>query len=152
MLPAMNTPRFLLRGFRRPREVASLALGKLERQVLDEIWQRREVSVRDIYVAFGEKIAYTTLMTTLDRLFRKRLLDRRKDGRAFLYTPAVSRQEFEHGIREDLIDGLLGGGAEAIEPVLACIVDTVSENDRQLLDELDRLVQEKKRELRRKNE
>jgi predicted transcriptional regulator len=151
MLPAMNTPRFLLRGFRRPREVASLALGKLERQVLDETWQRREVSVRDIYVAFGEKIAYTTLMTTLDRLFRKRLLDRRKDGRAFLYTPAVSRQEFEHGIREDVIDGLLGGGAEGIEPVLACIVETVSENDRQLLDELDRLVQEKKRELRRKS-
>jgi predicted transcriptional regulator len=152
MLPAMNTPRFLLRGFRRPREVASLALGKLERQVLDEIWQRREVSVRDIYVAFGEKIAYTTLMTTLDRLFRKRLLDRRKDGRAFLYAPAVSREEFEHGIREDVIDGLLGGSAEGIEPVLACIVDTVSENDRQLLDELDRLVQEKKRELKRKNE
>jgi predicted transcriptional regulator len=142
MLPAMNAPRFLLRGFRRPREVASLALGKLERQVLDEIWQRREVSVRDIYVAFGEKIAYTTLMTTLDRLFRKRLLDRRKDGRAFLYAPAVSREEFEHGIREDVIDGLLGGSAEGIEPVLACIVDTVSENDRQLLDELDRLVQE----------
>ena len=151
MLPAMNTPRFLLRGFRRPREVASLALGKLERQVLDEIWQRREVSVRDMYVAFGESIAYTTLMTTLDRLFRKRLLDRRKDGRAFLYTPAVSREELEHGIREDVIDGLLGGGAEGIEPVLACIVDTVSERDRELLDELDRLVQEKKRELRRKN-
>lgn len=146
----MNTPRFLLRGFRRPREVASLALGKLERQVLDEAWQRGEVSVRDVYVSFGEKIAYTTLMTTLDRLFRKRLLDRRKDGRAFLYAPALSRDEFEHGIREDVIDGLLGGGAEGIEPVLACIVETVSEHDRQFLDELDRLVQEKKRELRRK--
>ena len=147
----MNTPRFLLRGFRRPREVASLALGRLERQVLDETWQRGEVSVRDIYVCFGEKTAYTTLMTTLDRLFRKRLLNRRKDGRAFLYAPTVSREEFEHGIREDVIDGLLGGGAEAIEPVLACIVDTVSEHDREMLDELDRLVQEKKRELRRKD-
>ena len=62
----------------------------------------------------------------------------------------MSREEFEHGIRADVIDGLLGGGAEGIEPVLACIVDTVSENDRQLLDELDRLVREKKRTLRRK--
>lgn len=147
----MDTPRFLLRGFRRPREVASLALGKLERQVLEQTWQRGEVSVRDIYLAFDEKIAYTTLMTTLDRLFRKRLLDRRKDGRAFLYAPTVSREELEHGIREDVIDGLLGGGAERVEPVLACIVDTITENDRQLLDELDRLVQEKKRELRRKS-
>ncbi|HEY5073105.1 MAG TPA: BlaI/MecI/CopY family transcriptional regulator [Pyrinomonadaceae bacterium] len=146
----MKAPRFLLRGFRRPSEVASLALGKLERQVLEESWRRGEVSVREIYVAFDERIAYTTLMTTLDRLFRKQLLDRRKDGRAFFYSPAVSREEFEHGIREDVIDGLLGGAAEGIQPVLACIVDTVSETDRELLDELDRLIKEKRRELRRK--
>jgi predicted transcriptional regulator len=148
----MKAPRFFLRGFRRPSEVASLALGKLERQVLDQAWRRGEVSVRDIYVAFDEQVAYTTLMTTLDRLYKKKLLDRRKDGRAFLYAPAVSREEFEHGIREDVIDALLGGGAEGIEPVLACIVDTVSERDRESLDELDRLVKEKKRELRRKAE
>ena len=146
----MKTPRFLLRGFRRPSEVASLALGKLERQVLDEAWARREVSVRDIYLTFEERIAYTTLMTTLDRLYKKRLLDRRKDGRAFLYSPALTREEFEHGIREDVIDGLLGPGADAVQPVLACIVDTVSERDRELLDELDRLVKEKKRELERR--
>jgi predicted transcriptional regulator len=146
----MKTPRFLLRGFRRPSEVASLALGKLERQVLDEAWGRGEVSVRDIYLTFEERIAYTTLMTTLDRLYKKRLLERRKDGRAFLYSPAVTREEFEHGIREDVIDGLLGSSAEAVQPVLACIVDTVSERDRELLDELDRLVKEKKRELERR--
>ncbi|MDX6530015.1 MAG: hypothetical protein QOH41_2305 [Blastocatellia bacterium] len=150
MLLTMKAPRFLLRGFRRPSEVASLALGKLERQVLDEIWRSGEVSVRDIYLVFEERIAYTTLMTTLDRLFRKQILDRRKDGRAFFYSPAVSREEFEHGIREDVIDGLLGRDAQGVRPVLACIVDTVSERDRELLDELDRLIKEKKRELRRK--
>lgn len=148
----MKAPRFFLRGFRRPSEVASLALGKLERQVLDQAWRLGEVSVRDIYLVFEESIAYTTLMTTLDRLHKKKLLDRRKDGRAFLYAPAVSRDEFEHGIREDVIDGLLGGGAEGIQPVLACIVDTVSETDRELLDELDRLIKEKKRALRRKTD
>ncbi len=147
----MKTPRFLLRGFRRPSEVASLALGNLEQQVLNEAWRRGELSVREVYVSFEEKIAYTTLMTTLDRLFKKKLLERRKDGRAFLYSPAVSRQEFEHGIREDVIDGLLGQGAEGVEPVLACIVDTVSDRDRELLDELDRLVKEKKRQLRRQD-
>jgi predicted transcriptional regulator len=150
MLNTMKAPRFLLRGFRRPSEVASLALGKLERQVLEEAWLRREVSVRDIFVVFEERIAYTTLMTTLDRLFRKQILDRRKDGRAFVYSPAVSREEFEHGIREDVIDSLLGRGAEGVEPILACIVDTVSDRDRELLDELDRLIKEKRRELRQK--
>ena len=148
----MKAPRFLLRGFRRPSEVASLALGKLERQVLDQVWLRDEVTVRDIYQAFEECIAYTTLMTTLDRLYKKHLLDRRKDGRAFLYSPAMSRTEFEHGIREDVIDSLLEQGSGGIEPLLACFVDSVSERDRDLLDELDRLVREKKKELKRKRD
>src|SRR6266550_5441017 len=148
--PHMKTSRFLLRGFKRPRDVASQALGKLEQAVLNEVWRRDEVSVRDIYVAFGESVAYTTLMTTLDRLFKKRLLTRRKDGRAFIYLPAVSPAQFEQGITEDLIEGLLGHGTESVQPVLACIVDAVSERDRELLDELDRLIKEKRRELRRK--
>ena len=143
----MKTARFLLRGFKRPREVASEALGKLEQNVLQEIWRRDEASVRDIYVAFGEKVAYTTLMTTLDRLYKKNLLTRRKDGRAFVYVAAVSPDELEQGIREDVIDVLLGHGADAVQPVLACIVDTVSLRDRELLDELDRLIKEKRKAL-----
>src|ERR1044071_1245339 len=135
----MKAPRFLLRGFRRPSEVASLALGKLEREVLEQIWERREVSVREMFLAFEERIAYTTLMTTLDRLYKKHLLTRRKDGRAFVYAPAVSSDELDHGIREDVIEGLLSDGAHGIQPLLAFIVDTVSERDREMLDELDRL-------------
>jgi len=146
----MKTSRFLLRGFRRPREIACFALGKLERQVLEETWRLGEVSVRDIYRAFDERIAYTTLMTTLDRLFKKNLLARHKDGRAFLYSVVVSREDFDRSIKEDVVDGLLGHGADQVEPVLACIVDTITERDRELLDELDRLVQEKKRELIRR--
>gem|GEM_PF-126878 len=148
---AMPSPKFTLRGFKRPRDVASLALGKLERQVLSEVWQHSEVSVRDVYLAFGETVAYTTIMTTLDRLFKKRLLTRRKDGRAFVYLPAVSPAEFDQGIREDVIDGLLGRGAEAVQPVLACIVDAVSERDLESLDELDRLIQKKRQELKQRS-
>src|SRR5882762_8232817 len=146
----MKTSRFLLRGFKRPREVAFQALGKLEREVLNEVWRRDEVSVRDVYLAFGELVAYTTLMTTLDRLFKKRLLTRRKNGRAFVYLPAVTREELDQGIREDVVEGLLGQGADTVQPVLACIVDTVSERDRGLLDELDRLIKEKRRELKQR--
>ena len=148
----MKSSTFLLRGFRRPREIACLALGSLERQVLEEIWRRGEVSVRDIYRGFDERIAYTTLMTTLDRLFKKKLLHRRKDGRAFLYAASVSEADFDRGIKEDVVEGLLGHGADGIEPVLACIVDTVSERDRELLDELDRLIREKRRELKQRDQ
>lgn len=128
-----------------------MALGKLERQVLNEAWKQNEVSVRDVYLSFGKSVAYTTLMTTLDRLFKKKLLTRRKDGRAFVYLPAVSPEELDQGIREDVIDGLLGRGAEGVQPVLACIVDAVSERDLESLDELDRLIQKKRQELQQRN-
>jgi predicted transcriptional regulator len=125
------------------------ALGKLERAVMEETWRRGEISVREMHRAFDERTAYTTLMTTLDRLHKKGLLARRKDGRAFIYSPSVSREQFKQGVAEDVIEGLLSLGTESVEPVLACIVEAVSEHDRDLLDELDRLVREKKRELRR---
>jgi predicted transcriptional regulator len=147
----MKIPGFTLLGFKRPREVVCQTLGKLERRVMDESWRRGESSVREIFQAFDEQIAYTTVMTTLDRLHKKGLLSRRKDGRAFLYCPRVSREEMEQGVARDVIEGLLGGDMMGTEPVLACIVDAVTERDRELLDELDRLVKQKRRELRRQD-
>jgi predicted transcriptional regulator len=143
----MKMPEFMLRGFLRPRELVVPALGKLERAVMEEVWKRQEVSVREMHVAFDERLAYTTLMTTFDRLYRKGLLDRRKSGRAFVYAARVTREELEQGVAEDVIDSLLGRNANSVEPILACIVETVSERDRELLDALDQLVKEKKREL-----
>jgi predicted transcriptional regulator len=135
-------------------ELLAPELGPLERQVMEIIWRwrksKREVSVRDVYLAFEERLAYTTLMTTLDRLHKKGLLERRKDGRAFLYSPRLSPQEFERSVAREVIDTLLGRGAEGVEPVLACIVEAVSEHDRTLLDDLDRLIKEKRREPRGK--
>ncbi|MFL6286172.1 MAG: BlaI/MecI/CopY family transcriptional regulator [Pyrinomonadaceae bacterium] len=144
----MRVPQFTLFGFRRPREVVGSTLGKLERSVMEEVWTRGRVSVGEIHRSFGERTAYTTWMTTLDRLYKKGLLLREKEGRAYLYSPRVTREEFERGVAEDVLGGLLernsGGGAE---PLLACIVEAVSEQDRSLLDELHRLVEEKRREL-----
>jgi predicted transcriptional regulator len=124
-------------------------LGPLERKVMELIWQRPkeavEVSVRDLQVAFEGRLAYTTLMTTLDRLHKKGLLDRRKEGRAFFYSPRFSPAEFDRGVAREVIDKLLGRGSDSVEPILACIIDAVSERDRALLDELDRLIKEKRR-------
>ena len=147
----MKIPVFTLRGFKRPREVVGAALGKLERQVMNVSWQRGEISVRDVFLDFEKRIAYTTLMTTLHRLYKKGMLNRRKQGRAFLYAPRVSPAEFEEGIARDLIDSLIGRAEDKVEPILACIVEAVSEHDRASLDALDRLIREKKQEWRRKH-
>ena len=116
---------------------------------MDILWRGGALAVREVGRRLGGQLAYTTVMTTLDRLYKKNLLERRKDGRAFLYSALVSQDEFERSIKEDVVDGLLGQGADEVQPVLACIVDTITERDRELLDELERLVQEKKRELDR---
>jgi predicted transcriptional regulator len=126
-------------------------LGPLERAVLDVLWQYREaVSVRELHRHFAERLAYTTLMTTLDRLYKKGLLRRSKEGRAFLYAPQFSPNEFQRGFAQRLIDQFIGREADGVEPLLACIVDVVSDRDREYLDELERLVQEKRRALARK--
>jgi len=76
---------------RRPHGLASV-FGALELRVLEALWRRGEdASVRDLMPEFPQA-AYTTLMTTLDRLHRKGVLERRKDGRAFLYRPVSSRE------------------------------------------------------------
>jgi predicted transcriptional regulator len=148
MIRFVPTPKFTLHGFRRPREAVQISLGKLEREIMEEVWKRGESSVREVHIAFGERAAYTTLMTTLDRLHRKGLLNRRKEGRAFLYSPRVTREEFERVVAKDIIEGLLKGNPKAAEPLLGCIVEAVSERDRDLLDELDRLVKAKRKELK----
>ncbi len=142
----MKAPRFTLFGFRRPREAVNFSLGKLERVAMEEVWRRGEVSAGELHRDGGGRSAYTTWMTTLDRLYKKGLLTRRKVGRAYLYSARVSRAEFEQGVAADVIDELLEGNSGGAEPLLAYIVETVSAHDRALLDELSRLVDEKRRE------
>lgn len=136
-----------MKWFAGSEEEPELVMGPLERELLELIWQRGESSVRDIFLALDERLAYTTLMTTLDRLHKKGLLERRKDGRAFYYSPRHTPVEFEQSITRSVVDKLLGRTSDGVEPLLACIVDAVSEHDRELLDELDRLIQEKRRTL-----
>ena len=111
---------------------------------MEALWRRGEPgSVRDLVAEF-DGTAYTTLMTTLDRLHRKGVLDREKAGRAFLYRVRYSREELESGVAVQELESLLE--RSAAEPVLSYFVDEVSRRDARLLDELERLVQEKRRE------
>jgi len=137
--------RFLFWGFKSSQQFLESGLGDLERAVMEIVWAGNEVSVRSACERLGSSVAYTTVMTTMDRLFKKGLLARRKEGRAFLYRATATRDELEGAIASELVQNLLHHtGAEAL-PVLSSLVDAVSEHDRALLDELERLVREKRR-------
>jgi predicted transcriptional regulator len=120
------------------------ALGALETEVMDALWREgRELRVRDVHARFQARLAYTTVMTTMDRLFKKGLLDRRREGRAFVYAARVTRRQLVLDAGAGLIRGLLDSEGE---PALSFLVDAVTESDRQLLDRLESLVREKKRQ------
>jgi len=122
-------------------------LGPLEWRVLEALWGRATPgAVRDLTPDFPD-IAYTTLMTTLDRLFRKGILLREKQGRAFLYQPRLSRTEFESERAADAVRLAISGGGAALSPLLSCFVQAVGDRDRELLDELEALVRARRAEI-----
>jgi predicted transcriptional regulator len=142
-------PHFLLRGFRKPQHMLDSAFGALESEVMEAMWkQEKEVSVRDLLAHLKGRIAYTTMMTTMDRLYRKGVFARRKHGRAFLYSPRITREQLRMGLVESVISSLLGGRGSDAEPILSCIVDAVGQQDRELLDDLERLVRRRRGESR----
>jgi predicted transcriptional regulator len=132
-------------------EILSQTFGPLEVQVLEAVWRAPgPATVRDLQPSFPG-FAYTTLMTTLDRLHKKGVLARTKVGRAFAYESRLDRSEMERQLATQSIEELLGGasGRRALEPLLSCFVDAVTERDRQLLDDLERLLREKRTRLER---
>jgi len=137
--------RFLFWGFKSSADFLERSLGSLERDVMALAWDRSEITVRDACDRLGSTVAYTTVMTTMDRLFRKGLLARRKVGRAFVYSAAASRREIEGAVANELVRSLIHGETGEPLPILSSLVDAVSDRDRALLDELERLIREKRR-------
>jgi len=88
----------------------------LELECLKALWALREGSVKDVQevVAQSRPLAYTTIMTVLDRLVRKGRLARRKVGRAFLYAPQTSRDTLRRVAIRELLDGFFDGSEEQL--------------------------------------
>ena len=129
-----------------------LLLGPLEIQVMEVLWAAGESSVRDVVEKLDRRLAYTTVMTTLDRLFKKGLLDRQKTDRAFLYTPRLSHQEWERQRAGDLVAGLLAGSQPSRELLLSSLVDAVGQHDEVLLEQLEEKIRRKRKELSKRSQ
>ena len=126
---------------------SSSQLGPLEERVLEALWERGTATVRELLEGGYRDLAYTTVMTTLDRLFKKGLLTRDAEGRAFRYTPRVSREELHREAAGEAVRQMLDASPASSLP-LSYLVEILTERDAQLLDELRQLVEDKRRELR----
>ena len=122
--------------------------GPLEIRVLDALWSRgTPACVRDIQPRIPG-VADTTLMTTLDRLFRKGTLRREKAGRAFYYVPKASQDQLISELAGSTIATLLPDNNASVRPIMSMFVDTLGDRDEALLDELETLVRARREELK----
>jgi predicted transcriptional regulator len=139
----MKIPRITLRGFKPTARGIKQVLGELEAEVMNLLWQRPKQTVVEVEerLRCKRQIAHTTVLTTLDRMHRKGLLTREKQGKAFVYAPSYSREQFEQGLAQEVLGALLGGIGE---PVLSTFIDLVSEDDTKL-DRLEALIKEKRK-------
>src|SRR5262245_6193947 len=125
MIPRMRFSSFNVLAGRRPTSRAAKSLGPLELELLQEIWAGGEMSVRDVHRRHTGGLAYTTLMTTLDRLYKKGFLERKKSGRAFLYSPAMSRAQFAAMVAQQAAESMITFAEPDAAAVLSHFVDAM---------------------------
>jgi predicted transcriptional regulator len=133
---------------RHGRKGIALRLYDLEAEIMDIVWSRKleRFAVSDVLSVLERRrdIAYTTVMTTLTRLHGKGILVRHRDGKRYLYSARASREEFLRTMARDVLKGL---SSSASGGALAMLVETVASADEEVLDELDRLIQRRRKEL-----
>ncbi|MFC6697183.1 BlaI/MecI/CopY family transcriptional regulator [Nocardioides daphniae] len=113
------------------RTAGKAQLGDLERAVMDVLWdldEGQEVTVREVHAALSQTrdVAYTTVMTVMDRLARKGMTIQHKEGRAYRYLARTTRAE----MTADLMRGTLSDlGSGEREPALVAFVEEASAED-----------------------
>ena len=118
-------------------EQAGQVLGALEQRLMEILWNAAPMRVREVCERIGDDLAYTTVMTTLDRLYKKGLLAREREGQAFVYRSAMSREQYHQRVVEAAVKPLLRRSGE---PVLAAFVDVAGGLDERNLERLEALI------------
>ncbi|MGH7400305.1 MAG: BlaI/MecI/CopY family transcriptional regulator [Candidatus Rokuibacteriota bacterium] len=142
-----NSPtRIALRGFKPGGIGVGSVLGALETTVMEALWSAPGQTVSEVEALIQRRrpIAHTTVLTTLDRLHRKGYLARDRQGKAYVYTPRFTREQFERAMAEEVLGALL---AHFSAPAMSAFVDLVG-NDPKTLDRLEAIIRAKRRERR----
>lgn len=136
-----------MKGIRfRPEQVGlRTSLFDLEAEIMEVVWAQgwNEFPVGDVHAILEKRreVAYTTVMTTVSRLFDKGLLKREKDGRRYLYRPAMARSQFVEAMTREVLGSLPPVGQET---AMALLVERLADADEGELDRLEDLIREKR--------
>lgn len=133
-----------LNVFRSDRPGIRKVLGDLEAEIMELIWARaprQGTTVRDVFESLYERrhLAYTTVMSTMARLARKRLLRVEKADPSYVYYPNFTRDEFVSGFVRRILEDLLVSFSGPLQEALETLPDArAAGRVRQLLDEISR--------------
>ncbi len=117
-------------------------LGPLETEIMRLLWQEKRSTVKKVHRKLAQQrdIAYTTVMTTMSRLADKGVLNRQRDGLAYVYTPAISEDEFVSLVVSQVLDGLLDDYSEM---AIDYMVDYLARNSPNELNRLQQTIQQR---------
>ncbi len=126
--------------------MADLRLGELEVAVLEDLWGVGADHAKAVHKRLGGKrgISLNTIQSTLERLYRKGLLHRTKEGHAYIYQPALEREQLLARLIEGATAPVAGRAAE--DSLLTAFVDFAAEHDEAGLDRLEALIARKRAE------
>ncbi|WP_027156537.1 BlaI/MecI/CopY family transcriptional regulator [Methylobacter luteus] len=124
-----------MHGLKRPY------LGELEMAVLEHLWSNGDSDAKGVYNVLGKTrgISHNTIQSTLERLFKKRLLTRQKISHAYIYHAVVSRDELMGRMIKDVVKTI---SKENTDGMLAAFVDIAAHTDESHLDRLEQLINE----------
>ncbi len=140
----------IIKTFRAADSGLGKVLGHLEEDVMEVLWDKGEVTGKEVLNLLNvkdKKIAYTTVLTVLERLSKKKLVKKEKVNGSYHFSPSHSKMEFSEMVSKEVLKGILdmGGGYAS-----ANFVDVLAESDPDELEKLSKLIKAKKRELETK--
>lgn len=127
----------------RRKHSLSDVLGPLEAEIMEAVWDRGEVTVREVHDALTDvrPIAYTTVMTTLGRLTDKGLLKRIEDQPAHRYSALLSREQYARSTVKSVVDWLIG---HFPDPAVAYFIDKVEKEDEVVIERLREAIERRR--------
>ncbi len=122
--------------------------GELELKILNILWEKKQATVLEVQKLIGNNIAYTTIMTVLSRMFNKKLVDRTKEGKNYIYIYKKEKDAEIGGMLEKIKKSIFGGKSfQMVNYLIDNSIDIKAED----LELIGRLIDKKKKEVDRES-
>ncbi len=135
----MDSPEGIKFRFQPQSSKSKKVLGPLESEIMNVVWDQGSTTVSAVHKALRDKkdIAYTTVMTTMSRMAKKRLLTQDKSATSYVYAPALDRNDFENYVVKSVIRGLFDDYGDSVTGYFVeCVEERGDDAKKRLQDAL----------------